>query len=97
MHIIIKGLHGLAIPEDITIYTHNKIEELLCDLVDPTICEVVFDDTHSRDAENKNIHITVTSSHIKNPIHIELSAKNYYTAIDTAAAKLSRALHHAKH
>ncbi|NCO44203.1 HPF/RaiA family ribosome-associated protein [Candidatus Berkelbacteria bacterium] len=96
MQIIIKGLHGLHIPDDIKSYAHDKISLHLDGYNEPTVCEVVCDDTHGKGADNKYVHITVISSHIKNPIHVELGAKNFFTAIDTATDKLARALHHAK-
>lgn len=96
MQIIIKGLHGLHVPDDIKAYAHDTLALRLQDYDDPTVCEVVCDDTHTKGAENKYVHITVTSPHIKNPIHIELGAKNFFAAIDSATDKLARALHHAK-
>lgn len=96
MQIIIKGLHGFSVPADIKAYAQEKVESHLNDLSEPTICEITCDDSPNRGKLTKNVRITVTSPHIKNPVHIEHGALNFYAAIDTAADKLARALHHAK-
>lgn len=96
MRIIIKGLHNFHVPDDLKAYIQERVANHLTDLKEPTLCEVVCDDSPTRGAENKYVHINVTSPHIKAPVHIELGAKNFYAALDSASDKLARALHHAK-
>lgn len=95
MKIIIKSKNKPPIPQDLRLIIEENILEVFDENQETTICELTLA-TNQTVGANKEIQITCTLAHIKNPVHVTAAAENYYKTIDIAKGKLKRAVHRAK-
>lgn len=95
MKLIIKNKNKYQIPQDLQLIIEENTAQLFVDKPEPSICEVTLL-TNNEAGEDKEIQITGTIAHIKNPVHISASSNNYYKTFDIALNKLKRAVHKAK-
>ncbi len=96
MPIIIKGRH-IEVPEDLKSYIEDKISNIVENLEEPNVCDVILMDSNgNRGGIDKEVHITCTLPHIKNPVFVSEKSDDFYKTIDLVGDKLKRALHNAK-
>ena len=93
--LIVKNKNNQPIPEDLRLIIEEKIADIFDDKPVTTICELTLS-TLKIIGKDKEIQVTCTLAHIKNPVHISAAAENYYKTIDIAQSKLRRAIHKAK-
>lgn len=95
MKIIIKSKNKQPVPQDLRLIIEEKIMDVFKENQETTICELALAANKTVGA-TKEIQITCTIAHIKNPVHITASSENYYKTVDVAQGKLKRAIHRAK-
>lgn len=96
MKTIIKG-HNIDVPDDLKVYIEEKINNVAGDLKEPSVCEVMLTDNNGhRGGEDREVRVTCTLPHVKNPVFVSVKSDNWFKSVDLIEAKLKRALHNAK-